>query len=81
MRIDMFTGGKRPWYMRLGLKLIKLRVGVYPGPPLTMSYRPDMFHKDFVGYLTRAMGGSGGWDKGHAEMFGTFVSHLNSCRF
>ena len=81
MRVDLFHGGQRPWYMKVGLQLAKLRTGVYPGPPLTISYRPDLFHKDFVGYIMRAMHGSGGWDKGHAEMFATFVSKLNSCKF
>lgn len=81
MRVDLFSEGQRPWYFTIGLKLIKMRTGVYPGPPLTISYRPDLFHKDFVGYIMRAMHGSGGWDKGHAEMFASFVSRLNTCNF
>ena len=81
MRIDMFKGGKRPWYMNLGLKLMRLRTGVFPGPPLTISYRPDLFKREFVGYIVRAMHGSGGWNKGHAEMFASFVSKLNACAF
>ena len=81
MRIDMFKGGKRPWFMSLGLKLMRWRTGVYPGPPLTISYRPDLFTREFVGYIVRAMHGSGGWDKGHAEMFASFVSKLNACVF
>lgn len=81
MRIDLMNGGRRPWRMRLGLRLIKWRTGVYPGPPLTLSYRPDLFHKDLMGYLLRGMSGSGGWSKGAAELFGAFVSNLNSCHF
>jgi len=81
MRIDLFRDGRRPWYMHLGLMLVKWRTGVYPGPPLTISYRPDLFTRQFAGYILRAMHGSGGWDKGHAELFGTFVSKLNSCHF
>jgi hypothetical protein len=81
MRVDLFKAGRRPWYMKLGLKLIRFRTGVYPVPQLTMSYRPDLFKKDFVGYIVRAMHGSGGWDKGHAEMFASFVSKLNTCIF
>lgn len=81
MRIDLFNGGRRPWYMRLGLNMLNLYVGTYPGPTLTITYRPDLFHKDLVGYLLRATHGSGGWDKGHAEMFSAFVSKLNSCHF
>lgn len=67
--------------MSLGLKLARRRVGAFPGPPLTISYRPSLFKKEFVGYIVRAMHGSGGWDKGHAEMFAAFVSKLNSCTF
>jgi hypothetical protein len=81
MRVDLFSGGSRPWYMGLGMTLMKWGTGVYPGPPLTISYRPDLFHKDFIAYLVRTMHGSGGWDKGHGEMFGAFVSRLNSCSF
>ena len=81
MRIDLFTSDHRPWYMDLGLKLARWRVGAVPGPPLAISYRPDLFKKDFVGYIVRSMHGSGGWDKGHAEMFAAFVSKLNSCHF
>lgn len=81
MRIDLLHGGQRPWYMALGLRLAKLLTGTYPGPPLAISYRPHFFNKDFAGYIMRAMHGSGGWDKGHAEMFAAFVSQLNSCHF
>lgn len=81
MRIDLLHSKYRPWYMSLGLKFARWRVGAFPGPPLTISYRPSFFKKDFVGYIIRAMRGSGGWDKGHAEMFAAFVSKLNSCVF
>lgn len=81
MRIDLYRGSHRPWYMSLGLKIARWRVGAVPGPPLTISYRPELFHKEFVGYIVRAMRGSGGWDKGHSEMFASFVSKLNQCMF
>lgn len=81
MRIDLLQSRHRPWYMSLGLSFARWRVGAFPGPPLTISYRPDFFKKEFVGYIVRAMHGSGGWDKGHAEMFASYVSKLNACRF
>ena len=81
MRIDLLNSRHRPWYMELGLKFARWRVGAFPGPPLTISYRPDFFKKEFVGYITRSMHGSGGWDKGHAELFASFVSKLNACMF
>lgn len=81
MRVDLYKGSHRPWYFTLGLQLARWRVGAVPGPPLTISYRPQLFHKDFVGYIVRAMRGSGGWNKGEAELFASFVSKLNSCAF
>lgn len=81
MRVDLTRSKHRPWYMRMGLALARRRLGTYPGPPLTISYRPQFFHRELVGYIMRAMHGSGGWTKGDAEMFAAFVSDLNSCHF
>lgn len=81
MRIDLTRGGNRKWWMRLGLTLVRWRLGVVPAPPLTISYRPDLFDRDFVGYVLRAVSGQGPWNKGEAELFATFVSDLNSCHF
>ena len=81
MRIDLLHGGRRPWSARLGLALFKLRTGVTLGPPLALTYRPDLLNKDLADYLSRGMFGSGGWSKGEAEMFAAFVSNLNSCNF
>ncbi|MFT7668192.1 MAG: hypothetical protein ACI8X5_000881 [Planctomycetota bacterium] len=81
MRIDLIHGGRRPWFMKLGLKIAKLAIGCYPGPPLAISYRPDLYHADFIGYMLRGMRGSGGWKKGDSELFAAFVSNLNSCKF
>jgi hypothetical protein len=81
MRVDLFGGGRRPWYMSLGLKLVRWYTGAFPGPPVTISYRPAFFHKDFIAYILRGMHGSGGWSKGDAELFAAFVSDLNSCHF
>jgi hypothetical protein len=81
MRIDLVHGSTRPWYMRLGMELARLRLGVYPGPPLTMSYRPELFHRAFVGYILRGAAGAEVWSKGEAELFASFVSNLNACHF
>ena len=81
MRIDLLHSEHRPWYMSLGLKIAKWRIGTFQGPPLTISYKPGLFQKDFVGYIIRAMAGSGGWSKGEAELFASFVSNLNQCHF
>lgn len=81
MRVDLMHSPHRPWYVALGLRLAKWRVGVVPGPPLTISYRPSFFNADFRGYILRSMSGAGSWDRGHAEMFAAFVSSLNACHF
>lgn len=81
MRIDLINGGERPKRIAFGLKLINRYTGVYPAPPFTATYLPRFWHRDFVGYFLRSMHGSGGWSKGEAEVFATFVSDLNSCHF
>lgn len=81
MRIDLLHGGKRPLPIRLSLGLFKLRAGVYPGPPLAITYRPDLLTKDLANYIQRGMHGSGGWSRGDVELFAAFVSKLNSCHF
>jgi hypothetical protein len=81
MRIDLLNSSNRPWFMTLGLKLIGWRVGAFPGPPLAISYKPKLFSREFVGYIIRGNAGSGGWTKGEAELFASFVSELNSCQF
>lgn len=81
MRIDLYRGGTRPWYISLGLRLIKLRVGMMPAPPVVMTYRPDLVEKRLKDYFMATLSGAGGWSKGHTEMFAAFVSKLNACRF
>jgi len=81
MRVDLLHSKNRPWYMSLGLAFIQWWVGAMPGPPLTISYNPGLFQRDFVGYIVRGMAGSGGWTKGEAELFASFVSKLNQCSF
>ena len=81
MRVDLLHSKYRPWFMSLGLRMARLWVGALPGPPLTISYKPTMFQKDFVSYIVRGMAGSGGWNKGEAELFAAYVSKLNQCSF
>ncbi len=81
MRINLFKGGKRPLFARLGLEFFRLRTGVVLGPVATLTYRPDLLGKEIRNYSLNAMHGSGGWSKGEAELFAAFVSRLNSCSF
>lgn len=81
MRVNLDQGGSRPWFMKLPMALVTRHVGVPPGPPIAISYRPDLFDRALVGYVFRSSSGRDGWDRGHAELFSAFVSHLNACRF
>ncbi|MEM7116707.1 MAG: hypothetical protein AAF614_30005 [Chloroflexota bacterium] len=81
MRIDLISGGKRPFPARIMMELFKWQAGVYAGPTVTITYRPDLLNRDLANYTLRGMHGSGGWTKGEAELFAAFVSHLNSCNF
>ena len=81
MRIDLYSGGRRPWPARIFLRVWRWWVGVDVGPPTAMSYRPDLFPLAFVRYLMGALRGSPSWDRGHVEMIAAFVSRANSCSF
>ena len=81
MRINLLRGGKRPFPIRLGLELFKLRTGVYLGPPLAITYRPDLLNKELANYIQRGMYGSERWSRGETELFAAFISKLNSCSF
>lgn len=81
MRVDLMKSPHRPWFMSLLLRIARWRVGVVPGPPLTISYRPSFFAPDFRNFIMRGMRGTDSWDRGHAELFAAFVSNLNACHF
>lgn len=81
MRIDLEHGGRRPWYLKLALAVAKRVIGVKPGPPLAISYRPDLFPAPMRSYILRGVSHSGPWAKGEAELFAAFVSNLNACHF
>ena len=81
MRINLFEGGKRPRLIRLGLEFVRWQLGVYEGPTVALTYRPDLLGNELREYILRGMHGSGGWSKGEAELFAAFVSKLNSCSF
>ncbi len=81
MRIDLQAGGRRPLHLRVVLRLVRWYLGMDPGPPTAITYRPDLFTPGLRQYLLRSASGDGGWSKGEAEMFSAFVSNLNSCHF
>jgi hypothetical protein len=82
MRIDLEHGGRRPWYLKLGLIVAKLVIGAKPPPMMTMTYRPDLFPRALRGYILRGVSHDlGAWTKGEAELMAAFVSDLNTCHF
>jgi hypothetical protein len=47
----------------------------------TLYYRPETFGRPFSDTLDLAMRGESDWSPGERELFATFVSSLNQCRF
>ena len=47
----------------------------------TLYYRPEIFGRPFSDALDLAMRGESDWSPGERELFATFVSSLNQCRF
>lgn len=81
MRIDLEHGGRRPWYLNLGLGVMKLVIGIKPGPVLALSYRGDLLDARLRSYILRGVSSAGPWSKGEAELFAAFISNLNTCHF
>jgi hypothetical protein len=81
MRIDLEQGGRRPWFMKLGLAVAERVIGVKPPPMLTVSYRPDLFVAPLRRYVLRGVSRASAWSKGESELFAAFVSNLNTCHF
>jgi hypothetical protein len=81
MRIDLEQSAHRPRTAKLGLAVMNRIVGIKPGPVLTFTYHPELFDPTLHGYWARGVRHQGSWSKGEAELFATFVSDLNTCRF
>ncbi|MEM9489645.1 MAG: hypothetical protein AAGC55_10900 [Myxococcota bacterium] len=70
-----------PWPLRLLFKLMQRKLGIIPGPVQALGYRPKLIPRSTRSYLMRGVAGVGPWSKSEAELFGAFVSHLNTCHF
>ncbi|HSO00406.1 MAG TPA: hypothetical protein VLS89_19070 [Candidatus Nanopelagicales bacterium] len=81
MRIDLMSGGRRPWPLLIALRLLTRYIGIAPGPMVTISYRPDLVDTSLASYLLRGVSDAGPWTKGETELFAAFVSDLNQCHF
>ena len=78
MRLALLHHGHRP-VQRFFLGIIRRIVGQVPGPIATLSYRSELWGKQFSGCLQEAMRGPSSWSVGERELFSAFVSKLNQC--
>lgn len=81
MRIDLARSNHRPRPVALVLAVVSRVMGLELGPPLALTYRPDLFDSTMNGYILRGVAYSGPWSKGESELFAAFVSNLNTCHF
>ena len=58
MRIDLMNSKSRPWYMSLGLRFAKWRVGAVGRPPLTNFYHTEIFHRGLLWMIVMGKGGT-----------------------
>lgn len=76
MRLEILEK-KAPWPLKLARRLI----GVTPGPPAVLKYRPGFFGRHYAAIVREALAGDGEWNKGEVELFAAFVSDLNECHY
>jgi len=81
VRIDLVNSGRRPLLLRAMMRVARAYLGLLPGPPLVLSYRPDLLGADFRRHFLRASLPTSRWSSGELELMGTLVSSLNACRF
>jgi hypothetical protein len=68
--------------VRLKLLAIRLLSGRRaPDVVRALHYRQKRFGEPFSDWLEASMRGPSDWSIGERELFASFVSHLNQCRF
>ena len=80
MRLEILDSG-HSMLQKPALKMIKLTMGVVPGPIAIFSYHRELFGKYFNASIQEGMRGATEWSKGEVELFAAFTSKLNSCRY
>lgn len=81
MRIDLYDNRRRPLPARLGIEVMKRRIGFASPPLVFFSYAPLLFGLRGVRYLAQAVSHNGPWSHGEDQLFSSFVSSLNQCHF
>lgn len=81
MRLEILERGHR-WKNRVALWLMRRLGGVKPDDVLkTALYRPEFLGRPWMKVIRTVMRGPSEWTPGERELFGTFVSRLNECRY
>ncbi len=79
------TGQRLPHKALLSMvRLLALVSGDPTAPPdimRTVLYRPELFGRPYSDLVHALLRGPSDWSVGERELFATFVSHLNACRF
>ncbi|MCB0278544.1 MAG: hypothetical protein KDD94_03530 [Calditrichaeota bacterium] len=80
MRLQLLSKGHQP-SQKLKLFIMRLIIGITPGPIATLSYRKDFFGLQFSRWIERSMRQLRHWSFGEAELFSAYVSKLNHSQF
>lgn len=86
MRLSKVATGQRlPYKMLLGMiRITSLVSGNSASPPdilKTVLYRPELFGRPYSDLVHALLRGPSEWSVGERELFATFTSHLNACKF
>lgn len=81
MRIDLYNNRRRPLPARLGIEVMKRKLGFASPPMVFFSYAPFLLGLNGVRYIVQAISHKGPWTHGEDELIGSFVSNLNQCHF
>lgn len=81
MRLDVLDNGHTT-RNRLALRVMGAVAGAEPDAVVkTALYRPRFFGRPWVRLIRSVMRGRSQWTPGERELFGAFISRLNSCRY
>jgi uncharacterized peroxidase-related enzyme len=81
MRLDVLDHGHGA-RNRLALRLMGVLAGTEPDAVVkTALYRPRFFGRPWILLIRSIMRGRSPWTPGERELFGAFISRLNTCRY
>jgi len=81
MRLDVLNSGHSR-RNRVALRIMGTVAGAEPDDVVkTALYRPAFFGRPWMRLIRSLMRGQSEWTPGERELFGAFISHLNTCRY